>query len=121
MTPTDTATPAQLVQIAQYTLLVTGILVAIGGVIGFVKALSKISLIAGGVSGLLLVICFFVSQTATLYGLAAGAIIVVSLLAMFASRLAKTKKFMPSGVMLIICAIADVLVMAGLLKEMGLI
>lgn len=121
MTPTDTATPAQWIQIAQYTLLVTGIIVALGGVMGFVKAKSKISLIAGGASGLLLVICFFASQTATRYGLAAGAILCGSLFYLFISRLAKTKKFMPSGVMLIICGIAHVVVMAGLLKEMGLI
>ncbi|HRI15729.1 MAG TPA: TMEM14 family protein [Verrucomicrobiota bacterium] len=68
-----------------------------GGIFGFVKAGSRASLIASTIS-------------AALLGLAAAGvlpfvtvwIVLGALLAVFAMRLAKTKKFMPAGMLLIV-------------------
>jgi len=78
------------------------ILLLVGGVIGFLKAGSKVSLITSSIAAALLIL-------ATLQGVLtvasrrnlADAIMAV-LLVVFAIRLAKTKKFMPSGMLLVI-------------------
>src|SRR5438046_2526094 len=78
------------------------VLLLIGGLIGFLKAGSKASLIASAVSAALLIIASIPSLLQpgirqilidTILGL---------LLIVFAVRLTKTKKFMPSGLMLVL-------------------
>ena len=73
-----------------------------GGIIGYVKSGSVISLVMGSSSGaLLLIFAHFAyrgSQTAYYLGLG----VVVLLSAFFAFRLVKTHNFMPAGLMLII-------------------
>jgi uncharacterized membrane protein (UPF0136 family) len=111
-----------LIPIAEYTLIVTGILVAIGGIIGFIKAKSLPSLISGVVSGILLVACFFVaSQYDPKYGLPAGIGVLTMLEVVFAIRFAKTKKVMPSLVLIAVCGIAEVIAIFGTLQAFGVI
>lgn len=114
--------PENIIVIAQYTLLVTGILVAKGGVIGFIKAKSKASLVSGVVSGILLIGCFIAAiQFDPKIGLSAGAVLLAILEAIFTVRFKKTKKFMPSGMLLIVCGISQVLVILGALKAFGVV
>ena len=77
------------------------VLLLVGGLIGFFKGKSKVSLITSAVFAALLVMTTLpgVFQPAFARGLAN--IILVVLLLVFAVRLAKTKKFMPSGLMLV--------------------
>ncbi len=82
---------------------------------GFVKAKSKASLIAGLASGVALALCFAYSLVALQNGLIASAVVLVILNIMFAIRLKKTRKFMPSGLMLIISSVAELVVVAALL------
>ena len=78
------------------------VLLLIGGLIGFLKAGSKVSLIASAVSAALLI----VASIPSLLQPGARQIIIETILALllviFAVRLAKTKKFMPSGLMLVL-------------------
>jgi uncharacterized membrane protein (UPF0136 family) len=78
------------------------ILLLVGGLIGFLKAGSKVSLITSAVFAALLTLCaldvVFKSYVAS--------ILLAVLLVVFAIRLAKTKKFMPSGMMLVVTGIA---------------
>jgi uncharacterized membrane protein (UPF0136 family) len=73
------------------------VLLLVGGLIGFFKAKSKVSLITSAVFAAVLVL-------AVLPGVfqPAFARILALLLVVFAIRLAKTKKFMPSGLMLVV-------------------
>ncbi|MBX9669635.1 MAG: TMEM14 family protein [Candidatus Obscuribacterales bacterium] len=105
----------QLGQIASYVVLVTAILVAAGGTMGFVKANSKASLIAGLASGAALAGCFAFSMADQQNGLIASIVVLLILNGMFAMRLVKTKKFMPNGLMLIISSVAEIVVFAALL------
>ena len=77
------------------------------------KSKSKASLIAGGISGALLLL----SGGLVLIGVAAGGyigfVVTLVLVVMFGMRLAKTKKFMPSGMMLAVS-----IVVAGVLASM---
>jgi uncharacterized membrane protein (UPF0136 family) len=74
----------------------------IGGVAGYAMARSKVSLISAAVFAALLALCasdvFFKREAAYVF---LGVLLVV-----FGMRLAKTKKFMPSGLMVAVTALA---------------
>ncbi|KAF0250457.1 MAG: hypothetical protein FD167_129 [bacterium] len=100
--------------IATYIVLAYGLLVIIGGVIGFVKAKSNASLIAGVVSGLLVLTSGFIM----LSGIALGTYLALAttfiLMGVFGVRLAKTKAFMPSGMLFILNDIVFILLVLSL-------
>ena len=78
------------------------VLLLIGGLIGFLKAGSKVSLISSAVAAAVLII----ASIHSLFQPGARQIItetvLAALLVVFAVRLTKTKKFMPSGLMLVL-------------------
>lgn len=77
------------------------VLLLMGGLIGFFKAHSKVSLITSAVSAAVLVLtrpACGIFQPA--FGRSLANIIMAVLLVVFAIRLTKTKKFIPSGLML---------------------
>ena len=77
------------------TLAVYGSLLIVGGSIGFVKAGSKMSLLAGGGSGLL---CLFLSTKLKEKNfLVAAQVITLLLFLGMLSRAVKAGKFMPAG------------------------
>ena len=81
---------------------VYGVLAFVGGIIGYQQAGSKPSLIAGVVTGILLLAAGIglVQNQAWAFW---GAIAVTGLLVVtFVARLIKTRKFMPAGLMVIV-------------------
>lgn len=88
---------------------VYGILALIGGIIGYVQASSKISLLSGSISGLLLIIAAFLQLQGQIWGLFVATFITAALVVFFSLRLAKTRKFMPSGLMIILGVLALIL------------
>jgi uncharacterized membrane protein (UPF0136 family) len=81
------------------------VLLLVGGLIGFFKAKSKMSLITSAVAGALLVLTRAgIFEPAFARGLAN--VIMALLLIVFAIRLTKTKKFMPGGLMLVLTILA---------------
>ncbi|WP_155539084.1 TMEM14 family protein [Tolypothrix sp. PCC 7601] len=88
---------------------VYGILALIGGIIGYVQASSKISLLSGSVSGLLLILAAFLQLQGQIWSLFVAAFITAALVVFFSLRLAKTRKFMPSGLMIILGVLALIL------------
>lgn len=79
-----------------------GLLVLAGGVMGYVKARSKASLICGAGFGPLSVLAGFGVWHGREPALIAAAVIAALLLVLFAVRYLKTRKFMPLGLMAII-------------------
>ena len=78
------------------------ILLLVGGLIGFFKAKSKVSLITSAVFAAILILTAIPGiLDSSLRGKLAN-IIMALLLVVFTIRLAKTKKFMPSGLMLVV-------------------
>ena len=77
-------------------LLVFGIVMILGGLMGY-RAGSKVSLISGSVSGLVLLGAWFVSRDHMAVGLWIGVGVSALLSAVFGMRLAKTGKLMPTG------------------------
>ena len=77
------------------------VLLLIGGLIGFFKGKSPVSLVMSAVFAAALVLCAVqgVFEVAFRKGLAN--VLMAALLVVFAVRLAKTKKFMPAGMMIV--------------------
>ncbi|HEX4645713.1 MAG TPA: TMEM14 family protein [Verrucomicrobiae bacterium] len=73
------------------------ILLFVGGLIGFFKAGSKVSLITSASFAAVLILC----QLRIIFQPNVADIVLLILLVFFAVRLTKTKKFMPMGLMLI--------------------
>ena len=98
--------------------LLFGVLTILGGVIGFVKAQSKASLIAGGVSGaLILLAAWLVMSGQAQAGLILGLVISAVLEMRFLPAFLKTKKPMPAGMMAVLSMIGTVLSVLALVKK----
>jgi uncharacterized membrane protein (UPF0136 family) len=83
-----------------------GLLALLGGVMGYQKAKSKISLISGGISGVLLILAGILALNGIDSGLILAAFISAVLIVVFTVRLIKTKKMMPAGLMIVTGLIA---------------
>ena len=91
--------------IAPITLGIYAVLLGVGGLIGFLKAGSKSSLIAGSISALvaLAAVVLSLADKNRNMGIALGLILSISLFILFAYRYAvKTRKFMPSGMLAVV-------------------
>ena len=99
-----------ITQIALNYIPFMAILVLAGGVMGFIKAKSKPSLIAGVVSAILLLADYGgLAVSGRIKESLIGAFIIYTLLdTVFAMRLQKTRKFMPAGLILIFCVIGQI-------------
>jgi uncharacterized membrane protein (UPF0136 family) len=78
------------------------ILLVIGGLIGFFKAKSRVSLIMSVAFAAALSLC----AAEVVFRPYVADILLAALLVVFAMRLTKTRKFMPSGLMLILTLVA---------------
>ncbi len=87
--------------VAKIAIIVYGILAIAGGIIGYQSAKSKVSLISGTISGVLLLIGGIASFFEQNWGIILGAIVAAVLVVVFIVRLVKTKKFMPAGLMIL--------------------
>ena len=82
------------------------ILLLIGGLVGFFKGRSKVSLITSAVFAAILVITVLPGVFQPAFARNLANVIMALLLVVFAVRLAKTKKFVPSGIMLVVTVAA---------------
>ncbi len=89
-------------------ILVYGLLVAIGGIVGYLKAKSNISLISGIASGAVLAFAAYTAMTNPLTGLPLAAAVAVFLLVTFAIRWFKTRAIMPAGMMTVLSLLAAI-------------
>jgi uncharacterized membrane protein (UPF0136 family) len=78
------------------------VLLLVGGLIGFLKAKSKVSLVTSAVFAAILVLAVLPGVFQPAFARNLVNVILALLLVVFAIRLAKTKKFMPSGLMLVV-------------------
>jgi uncharacterized membrane protein (UPF0136 family) len=81
------------------------VLLVVGGLIGFLKAKSQVSLVMSTAFAAALSLC----ALGIIFQPYVADILLATLLVVFAMRLGKTKKFMPSGMMLIVTLVALVL------------
>jgi uncharacterized membrane protein (UPF0136 family) len=91
-----------------------GILALVGGIIGYRQAQSKASLVSGAISGDLLILGGVLRSLGQSWGLVLAIIVTVALVGVFAIRLAKTRKFMPAGLMTVVGVAALVMMIRNL-------
>jgi uncharacterized membrane protein (UPF0136 family) len=78
------------------------VFLVIGGLIGFLKAKSKISLILSVAFAVALSLC----AAGIIFQKYVADLLLMTLVAVFAHRLIKTKKFMPAGMMMVVTILA---------------
>lgn len=106
-----------MVEAARWSILSYGVLMIVGGILGYVlpKTPSKVSLIAGCASGVLAVLAYFVALDSNpLPGLAIGLVVAGGVGAMMFLRWKQTKKFMPSGMIVLLSGVVVVLAVIAL-------
>ncbi len=96
----------QLIAIILYGLLSLG-----GGIIGYLKSQSKVSLISGGVSGLLLLILAGMLNSGISWATPVAAVIISLLVVVFIVRWLKTKKLIPAMPMIFSGVVALIVIM----------
>lgn len=92
-----------------------GILAIVGGIIGYLQAQSRMSLISGSVSGLILLAAAGLQLQGYSWGLPLAALVTALLVIVFTGRLIKTRKFMPAGLMITLGTITLVILLNTLL------
>ena len=105
-----------MLELARWYLLVFGVLTVAGGVMGFVKAKSRPSLVAGSISGAALLVGAYLIGTGTMtrVGLFVGLVVSLALAGRFIGGFRKSKKVMPAGLMALLGIVGVVITSLGL-------
>jgi uncharacterized membrane protein (UPF0136 family) len=101
----------------QLYFLIFGALTIIGGIIGYVKAQSVPSIIAGTITGVLLLIAGYILPQHRTAGLLTASIVSILLAAQFVPKLIRTGKLMPAGLMSILSVIGIIVAVVAWLKK----
>ena len=102
---------------AKIYFIVFGILTIAGGVVGYVKAGSVASIVAGGITGVLLLIGAFLLPEYRVVGLATAFIVSLLLGAQFVPKFLRTGRVMPAGMMSILSVIGIIVAIVAWLKK----
>jgi uncharacterized membrane protein (UPF0136 family) len=97
--------------------LIFGLLTIAGGIVGYVKAGSAPSIIAGSITGILLIVAALLLPEHHLAGLLIGLIVSLLLAAQFIPKFIRTGKVMPAGMMSVLSAIGIAMAVFALLKK----
>jgi uncharacterized membrane protein (UPF0136 family) len=107
-----------MIEFAKYYLYGFGLLAIGGGVMGYVKAKSRPSLIAGGVSGGLLCIAGYLMGSGSVTGgLLLGLVQSAALAGRFVPSFLKTRRVMPAGLMAVLGVGGVALTLFGLVAR----
>ena len=90
---------------AKIYFIIFGLLTIAGGILGYVKAGSVVSIIAGAITGILLIVAAFLLPEHRVAGLATALIVSVLLAGQFLPKLLRTGRVMPAGVMSVLSII----------------
>ena len=102
---------------AKIYFIVFGVLTIVGGVIGYVKAGSVASIIAGSITGVLLLVAAFLLPEHRAVGLATAFIISLLLAGQFIPKFLRTGRIMPAGMMSILIAIGIIAAIIAWIKK----
>src|SRR5437764_7910888 len=90
---------------ARIYFVIFGILTVVGGVVGYIKAGSVASIIAGSITGVLLLVAAFLLPEHRTIGLATALIVSLLLAAQFVPKFLRSGRVMPAGMMAILAVI----------------
>ena len=106
-----------MIDLTKIYYFIFGVLTIAGGVMGYMKAQSMASLIAGGVSGLLLIGAGALIATKTQPGLILGLLVSIALAGRFIPAYMSKHVFMPAGLMSILSVLGVILTILALIKR----
>ena len=102
---------------ARIYFIVFGALTIVGGIVGYLKAGSVASIIAGSITGVLLLVAAFLLPEHRTIGLATALIVSFLLAAQFVPKFLRTGIVMPAGMMSILSAIGIIAVIVAWVKK----
>jgi uncharacterized membrane protein (UPF0136 family) len=102
---------------ARIYFIVFGALTIVGGIVGYLKAGSVASIIAGSITGVLLLVAAFLLPEHRTIGLASALIVSLLLAAQFVPKFLRTGRVMPAGMMAILSAIGIIAVIVAWVKK----
>jgi uncharacterized membrane protein (UPF0136 family) len=102
---------------AKIYFIIFGLLTIVGGVIGYASKGSMASIIAGSVSGILLLVAAFLLNNNAMAGLVLAGIVSLLLAGRFIPAFMKGGGFMPAGMMSILSVIGIVMVILAFLRR----
>ncbi|HZE57023.1 MAG TPA: TMEM14 family protein, partial [Chthoniobacterales bacterium] len=102
---------------AKIYFIIFGLLTIVGGTIGYVKAGSTVSIVAGAISGIALIVAAFLLPANAAVGLVIAGLVSIALAARFIPAFMKTGKMMPAGLMAILSAIGVVMAIVAWIKK----
>jgi len=109
--------PPSAMETSKIYFLIFGVLTIAGGIVGYLKAGSAPSIIAGSITGILLIVAALLLPEHRAAGLAVGLIISLLLAAQFIPKFIRTGKVMPAGLMSVLSAIGIVVAVLAWLKK----
>jgi len=101
----------------QIALLLYAVVIAAGGVMGYVSAQSMVSLVNGLIAAVLLLVGLAISFKNPTAGFGLSAVVALALGVFFAYRFFTTGKWMPVGVTMILSAVAFVVMLLAALRK----
>ena len=102
---------------AKIYFIIFGLLTIVGGVIGYVKAGSTASIVAGGISGIALLAAAFLLPNNVALGLVIAGVISIALALKFIPAFMSTGKVMPAGMMSILSVIGVIVAIVAWIKK----
>src|SRR5207249_11456506 len=99
---------ALMIGAAKIYFIIFGILTIAGGIVGYVKAGSTASIIAGSISGVLLLLAAWLMPEHRAVGLVVALVVSLLLAAQFIPKFFQTFTVMPAGLMSVLSAIGIV-------------
>ncbi len=102
---------------AKIYFIVFGLLTIVGGVMGYVKAGSTASLVAGSISGILLLLAAFLMPGNLAVGLVLALVVSVALAGRFVPAFIKTGSLMPAGLMSVLSVIGIIMAIVAWMKK----
>ena len=102
---------------AKIYFIIFGILTIAGGIVGYVKAGSVVSVIAGSVAGILLLLAAWLMPDHQAAGLIVALLVSLPLAGQFVPKFFKTYKVMPAGLMSALSVIGIIVALAAWLRK----
>ena len=104
-------------EVTKIYFILFGVLTIAGGIVGYVKAGSVASIIAGSITGVLLLVAAFLLTEHRGAGLATALVVSLLLAAQFVPKFLQTGRVMPAGMMSILSVIGVIAAIVAWIKK----
>jgi uncharacterized membrane protein (UPF0136 family) len=104
-------------EVTKVYFILFGVLTIAGGIVGYVKAGSVASIVAGSVTGVLLLVAAFLLPEHRGVGLATALVVSLLLAAQFVPKFLQTGRVMPAGMMSILSVIGVIAAIVAWIKK----